>query len=631
MLIARKLLLVPCLILFCLQVNAGDARTFQITDQEDYDDIILSMDFMVDPRNDLNITEVSSSEFAGQFKPITYINILYDSLDHDIWLRFKVSNQSQNPARSWYFESWGFDINQFTFFFPAADGRYIANTSGYDYPFFQRNITHKNFNYFLDLRPGETKTYYFKVRRDYPLAFNFHLRTNEKFISHSLNEYYLLGIYYGVLLLILVFNIYLVYKLRDTLYLYFAGLILACIWFSLGRDGLAFQYLWPNSPSFNPLTEGRITQLMVVVATLLFSNRFVQKYNTNPKMLKLTLLAIGLKVILFFLQDRWIHIDGLVYIALTIFIMLIPFSMGLWLLIKARIYSWSYLFAYACLILVIINSYAIIIALFEDQVINWYFVHPVIFLEVVLFSLSIFNQIKFLQEQYKMVSEEKTQALIEKNRLSDELNNKLQEKVRERTEKIENMASDLASKNIELQTTNLKLQELNVQVNQINDFLRKNNEQLKTNMEEVTKNLALMKGLDFESFKNVFPDKDSCLQFLSELKWRHKFQCKKCGYNKYAAGPNHGRRCKNCNYYESPTVETLFHKLKFPIEKAFYILYLSNRKDVDLTLNELSDILELRRETCWAFKNKISQAMEKVDHNKDLSGWENLALVHLEG
>jgi len=149
-------------------------------------------------------------------------------------------------------------------------------------------------------------------------------------------------------------------------------------------------------------------------------------------------------------------------------------------------------------------------------------------------------------------------------------------------------------------------------------------------VDETTKNLALMKGLDFEDFKKVFPDKNSCLRFLSELKWKNKYQCKKCGYNKFADGANHGRRCKNCNYYESPTVETLFHKLKFPIEKAFYILYLSNRKDVDLTLNELSEILDLRRETCWAFKNKINQAMEKTDHNKELSGWESLALVHLE-
>ncbi|MBD8489434.1 signal transduction protein [Echinicola sp. CAU 1574] len=609
---------------------AKEGKTFVIEGGEDYDNIIEYMDFLVDQNNDLTVNQIAEHKFDGAFQPILYNNILYDSLEHDIWLRLIVKNNDIIQDHSWYFESWGFDINQFTFYFPNADGTFTANTSGYDFPFDQRNIKHKNFNYLLDIRPGEQKTYYFKVRRSYPLAFNLHLRTNEKFIAHTLNEYYFLGIYYGVLALILIFNLYLVYKLKDTLYLYFAGLILACIWFSFGRDGLGFQYLWPNHPDLNYWTKGNITQFAVVIATLLFSNRFVQKYNVSQLMLKATILAIFLKGLLFIAQDTFIIIEGRLYVGLTILIMLVPFCIGLWLLIKSKIYSWSYIFANACLFLIIINSHTIVFALFEDQVINWYFVHPVIFLEVVLFSLSIFNQIKFLQDQYQTVSEEKTLALEEKNRLADELNNKLQQKVKERTEKIENMAADLASKNVQLQTTNLKLQELNIQVNQINDYLRKNNEQLRTNMEEVTKNLALMKGLDFDSFKNVFPDKDSCLQFLSELKWKHKYICKKCGYNKYAEAPNHGRRCKNCNYFESPTVDTLFHKLKFPIEKAFYILYLSNRKDVELTLNELSEILDLRRETCWAFKNKISQAMEKVGHNKDLSGWETLALVHLE-
>ncbi|UCS93334.1 signal transduction protein [Echinicola marina] len=607
-----------------------DDNIFYIEEAKDYANIIEYMDYYVDPSSQLGIQDISSPEYINKFEPVSDIHVVYEAFDQNIWLRLKIKNLENIHNHSWYFESWGFDINQFTYYFPNPDGSFTANTSGYDFPFYQRNIKHKNFNYLLDIRPGEQKTYYFKVKRSYPLAFNLHLRTNEKFIAHTLNEYYFLGIYYGVLTLILVFNLYLVYKLRDTLYLYFAGLILACIWFSFGRDGLGFQYLWPNHPEFNFLTQGNITQVAVVIATLLFSNRFVQKYNTSSLMFRATIIAIILKFVLFFIQDTLFHIEGRTYIGLTISIMLVPFSIGLRLLLKSKIYSWSYIFAYACLFLVIINSHTIAFALFDDQVINWYFVHPVIFLEVVLFSLSIFNQMKFLQEQYKTVSEEKTLALEEKNRLADELNNKLQQKVKERTEKIENMAKDLASKNVQLQTTNLKLQELNTQVNQINEYLRKNNEQLRTNMEEVTKNLALMKGLDFESFKNVFPDKDSCLQFLSELKWKDKYICRKCGYNKYAEAPNHGRRCKNCNYFESPTVETLFHKLKFPIEKAFYILYLSNRKDVDLTLNELSEILDLRRETCWAFKNKITQAMEKVGHNKDLSGWENLVLVHLE-
>jgi len=605
-------------------------RIVELTDDISKLQVTTSFDYFLDTSSVYSIEDVTKADFQDRFNRVTDPHVSYDYLESSIWMRITVHNKQTIHKHSWYLESWGFDIRNITFYFPNPDGGYEPSLSGFERPFEERSIRHKNFNYFLDLRPSETKTYYVKIQKSYNQEFVFYLRTNEKFIVHSLNEYFLLGIYYGVLLIILTFNIYLFFKLKDTLYLYFPCLILSCIWFSLGRDGLGFQYVWPNSPWVNKLTNENFIELIIILSTLLFSYRFVEKYTKIRRAWTITYWAILIKLLLFINQIYFYQLGYITYIVITIIILLVPFSFGLYSLIKVNIYSWSYIFAYACLFLVIVYSYSKTINLFNNSVLNWYFVYPVIFLEMILFSFSIFNQIKFLQNQYKKASKETTLALEKNNQLTNELNSKLKEKVRARTEKIEKMAQDLAQKNIELQTTNLKLEELNSQVTQINNYLQENNNQLKSSVEEVTKDLALMKGLGFEDFKNVFPDKDICFKFLSELKWKDRYNCKKCGYNKFIEGPNHGRRCRNCNYYESPTVDTLFHKLKFPIEKAFYILYLSNRKDVDLTLNELSEILELRRETCWAFKNKISQAMEKVGHNKDLNGWETLALVHLE-
>lgn len=202
-----------------------------------------------------SVHEISSPQNQDRFQPVTTDNIVPGALEDEIWLRMIVRNRQSNSDHSWYFESWGFDIDQITFFFPNETGQFVSTEAGYDLDFSVRKVNHKNFNFFLDLRPGEERVYYLKVRRSYPLGFSFHLRTNEKFISHSLNEYFLLGIYYGVLVLILSFTIYLFVKMKDFLYIYFSTLLLACIWFSLGRDGLGFQYLWPTSPWINKFTN----------------------------------------------------------------------------------------------------------------------------------------------------------------------------------------------------------------------------------------------------------------------------------------------------------------------------------------------------------------------------------------
>lgn len=588
------------------------------------------IDFFLDTLGQFSIEDVSSAQFQKKFTKVNDAHIIYDFYDSPVWVRVTVQNNQQAEDNGWYFESWGFDIKKVSFFFPNANGTFESYEAGFQLPFNSRKIHHKNFNYFLDIRPGEQKTYYLKIYRSYNQEFSFHLRTNDRFLNHSLNEYFLLGIYYGVLILILIFNLYLFFKLKDLLYLYFPGLILSYIWFSLGRDGLGFQYFWPNNPWLNQLNNQYVIEFFIIVTTLLFSNRFVQKYTKSDRVLKFTNWAIVLKLIFFINQLFFFEFNFTTYLVITILILLIPFGFGLRELIKEEIHSWSYIFAYACLFLVIIYTYSRSIELFQNPILNWYLVYPVIFLEMLLFSFSIFNQVKFLQDEFIRANEEKTLVLEKNNQLTQELNSKLKEKVRARTAKIERLAEDLAQKNEELQATNQKLEELNKKVTEMNTLLQANNAELKSSVEEITKSLALMKGLGFEEFKKVFPDKETCLKFLADLKWKDGYHCKKCSYNKFQETNNFGKRCKNCNYLESPTVDTLFHKLKFPIEKAFYILYLSNRKDVDLTLNELSDILELRRETCWAFKNKIAQAMEKVNHNKDLSGWESLALVHLE-
>ncbi|AGA78916.1 7TM-containing protein possibly involved in signal transduction [Echinicola vietnamensis DSM 17526] len=594
-------------------------------------EIIQNLDYFIDTTNSLGIEQVASLEFQEKFSHITDPHVVYGHLNDFLWIRMTVANQQQNDHYGWYFESWGYDLDEITFFSPQGESGYFPMKAGYDYPFDDRDILHKNFNYFLNIRPGETKTYFIKIRRSYPLTFSFHLRTNDNFISHSLNEYFFLGLYYGILVLILTLHVYLVIKLKENLYLFSSILIVSSIWFSLGRDGLGFQYLWPSVPWINTITNfSSLTELIVIISTLLFSYFFVQKYKKTPILKPLTVAAIAIMMGMFLNQNYGMVMDAIPYMVISFLILLVPFTIGLRSLLSIGRFSLSYTLAYVCLFLIIFHSYTRAFALFNDPILNWYFVHPVIIIEMVLFSLSILNQIKYLQEEYKKANIEKTTALEEKNRVTYEMNNRLHQKVKERTEEIENMATALAQKNVVLQTTNLKLEELNAQISNINRYLKENNDKLRSNVEEITKDMALMRGFDFEDFKKVFPNKEACLKFLSELKWQQKFVCKKCGYNKSNEDNNHGRRCKNCNYYESPTAETLFHKLKFPIEKAFYILYLSNRKDVELTLNELSEILDLRRETCWAFKNKIAQAMEKVGHNKDLSGWETLALVYLE-
>lgn len=119
------------------------------------------------------------------------------------------------------------------------------------------------------------------------------------------------------------------------------------------------------------------------------------------------------------------------------------------------------------------------------------------------------------------------------------------------------------------------------------------------------------KSLSLFEFQKMFPDTDKCMAYLADIKWATGFVCKKCGHDKHCAGNGtYDRQCTVCRYIESPTAGTLFHRCKFSILKAFYIVYYVSTSKNGISTTELSRKLALRQKTCWLFKQKVMKAME---------------------
>lgn len=118
-------------------------------------------------------------------------------------------------------------------------------------------------------------------------------------------------------------------------------------------------------------------------------------------------------------------------------------------------------------------------------------------------------------------------------------------------------------------------------------------------------------SLTIFEFQERFPDDDACLKYLAEVKWRDGFVCPKCGHTYYSeTHRRYSRQCTKCNHITSPTSGTLFHKVKFSLLKAFYIVYYVSTCKKGIASTELSRKLGLRQKTCWMFKHKVMKAME---------------------
>jgi len=123
-------------------------------------------------------------------------------------------------------------------------------------------------------------------------------------------------------------------------------------------------------------------------------------------------------------------------------------------------------------------------------------------------------------------------------------------------------------------------------------------------------------SLTIFEFQEKFPDEHSCLLHLAEIKWANGYSCDRCSHTKYCKGNTElTRQCTKCHYQSSPTSGTLFHKVKFSILKAFYIVYYMSTNKKGITSTELSRKLGLRQKTCWFFRRKVMKAMVSSQQN----------------
>jgi hypothetical protein len=84
----------------------------------------------------------------------------------------------------------------------------------------------------------------------------------------------------------------------------------------------------------------------------------------------------------------------------------------------------------------------------------------------------------------------------------------------------------------------------------------------------------MFKGLNILEFAEKFSTEDKCREYLSDQKWGNDYQGGNCDHTHYHNSKQIGMRiCSKCKYSESATAHTLLHKLKFPLRKAFHIIY----------------------------------------------------------
>ena len=130
----------------------------------------------------------------------------------------------------------------------------------------------------------------------------------------------------------------------------------------------------------------------------------------------------------------------------------------------------------------------------------------------------------------------------------------------------------------------------------------------------------MFKGINAIEFARRFSTNEACYHYLIEKKWGKGYRCAQCGCSQSIKGKTYYyRRCKQCRYDESVMANTVFHGMKMPVLKAFYMIFRLSAKKKGMSTMELGAEVSVQQKTAWLFKRKMQVAM-KQDNDDKLNG-----------
>lgn len=131
--------------------------------------------------------------------------------------------------------------------------------------------------------------------------------------------------------------------------------------------------------------------------------------------------------------------------------------------------------------------------------------------------------------------------------------------------------------------------------------------------------MELFKGQNLIEFAERFNSNESCIEYLAHIKWDDGFKCIKCGHTGSQTRQNHSRTCNKCSHTESAMANTLFHKVKFGIRKAFFICFEMSTTTKSLSASYVGERFGVTEKTARLFMHKVREAM-KSSGNHPLDG-----------
>ena len=255
--------------------------------------------------------EMKFSPYPSEYSP----NIGFDRSPH--WFKLDITNASSSTQ--WLLEVAYSPLDQIDVYFLGTDGSYIHKTAGDHYPIRQRDLQHRHPVFSFNIEHGQIQDVYVRVKTISSVQVPITFWHREGFLKTQYKVQLLNGLFYGAMVLMILYQLFLFLSVRDRITFYYVLTLLTMVNVVSFFQGYSFLYLYPDYPGFNDVLALITGPIFVVCSTLLtraFLNvRHFSKLLDNLLVGNMLLdVGVGLLMALFFRQISYQYHNYLIFV-----------------------------------------------------------------------------------------------------------------------------------------------------------------------------------------------------------------------------------------------------------------------------------------------------------------------------
>lgn len=335
----------------------------------------------------------------------------------------------------------------------VREGRIVAQEMlGDRYPFDARDIPHEDF--VIPIPDANNLTAYFRVQTGSSVTLPLSIWERSDFHAAQGPMQLIYGIYFGVLLCMVVYNLFGYAMTREpsflsySVYVVFIGLMMAAL------SGAGFRYLWPEFIWIQDRAIPLFGSISFAFAALFISQLLdVKAYSqTYYKGLWITGIVAVFIALMSVIAEYAITIKLLLVFAIISCVFIIVLALAMWRrgIVYARIFTLAW---FAFLSAVVLNSLGYL-GILEAHFIQRYAIMAGSGIEVLLLSWVLTLRYSEERSQKMFAQEEALRQASDAQESQRKLNEELEEHVAERTFELEMALRELQEVNNELERKN---------------------------------------------------------------------------------------------------------------------------------------------------------------------------------